>query len=105
MKFNGKVGYVITRESSPGIFEEEVIERKMRGDFIRLLNRVESTDTNKINNDFTLSNSISLVADKFSYENFMWIRYVVYMGAKWEVNSVNILRPRLNIEMSGVWNG
>lgn len=103
MKFSGMVGYVIPTEVSPGIFKDVVKERRMRGDFIRLLNRVEEGD--KINKDYTMSNSISLVADKYSYENFQWIRYVVYMGAKWEVNSVNILRPRLNIEMSGVWNG
>lgn len=103
MKFSGKLGYVQTTEVEPGIFKEVAKERKARGDFIRLLNRVDEGD--KINKDFTLSNSVSIVADTYAQENFMWLRYVIYKGVAWEVNSVNVLVPRLNIEMGGLWNG
>ena len=32
MRFCGKVGYVTTSETSPGIWEEQVVERTYRGD-------------------------------------------------------------------------
>lgn len=102
-KFCGKVGYVMTIETAPGVSEEMAITRTYKGDLIRNLRRVQDGD--KVNSDITVSNEISIVADPFAYENFHSIRYVEFMNSKWTVTSIDVQYPRLNLSLGGVYNG
>lgn len=101
-KYSGKVGYVITTEKAPGVWTADTIEKLMRGD---ALNAVGRTEGDKINEDIRLTLRISVVADEFAFRNFMYIRYVWYAGAKWNVNSVEVMRPRLILNIGEVYNG
>lgn len=92
-RYAGYVGYVKTVETDPGVFEPKEIRKFLRGDILNTSARANTES--KVNSDITLTQRISVVADSFAFENFMYIRYVEYSGVKWEVSSVEVMRPRL----------
>ncbi|MCF8018190.1 MAG: hypothetical protein K9L62_02205 [Vallitaleaceae bacterium] len=102
-KFYGEIGYVITIETSPGIWEPTISTKNYYGDVIRNTRRLQTSGS--VNDDINVSNIISILADPFAYENFHAIRYVVYMGTKWKVTDVDVQYPRLNLTLGGVYNG
>ena len=102
-KFYGVIGYAIQGETSPGVWEDEVIERKYRGDVLQNQNRWQTTE--QVNDDFSIDNKLSIISDPFAYEHMQHIKYVYWMGAYWKVKKVEILRPRLIITIGGVYNG
>ena len=102
-KFYGVIGYAITSETEPGIYEETIIERSYFGDLIKNTRRLQSSD--KVNDDINISNSISIVADPYANENFHAMRYVEFMGAKWKISDVDVQYPRLVLTIGGVYNG
>ena len=102
-KFYGKIGYGVTSEIRPGVWDETITERPYYGDVNKLSRRLESSD--KVIDDITISNEISILADPFAYENFSTIKYVEYMGAKWKINKVEVRFPRLLLVTGGLYNG
>lgn len=104
MKYCGRLGYVETVETRPGLFEEFSTERTYRGEVTKLSSRREPTDTTT-NENIVIHNQISIVADPFCYQHFSSIRYIEFMGTFWEVTSVEIARPRLIITIGGKYNG
>lgn len=102
-KFYGKVVYAITEEVIPGKWKERIVEKQYRGDITRVSRRLQSAD--KVNDDIRINNEIRILADAFAYQNFQNIRYVVWMGTKWKVESVTVDRPRLVLEIGGEYNG
>jgi hypothetical protein len=59
----------------------------------------------QLNDNITVSNSISIIADPFANQNFHAMRYVNWMGANWKVTNVDVQRPRLILTIGGVYNG
>ena len=57
------------------------------------------------NDDIIISNEISIIADKFAYENFYAMKYVEYSGAKWKITNVEVQHPRLILTTGGIYNG
>ena len=102
-KFYGIIGYAESVEVEPGIWEDQMTERRYYGDLIRNTRRLRSSD--KVNDDITTSNEISILADPFAYENFHSMRYVEFMGTKWKVVNVDVQYPRLILSLGGVYNG
>lgn len=102
-KFYGKVGYVETKETSPGVWTEEVTEQTYFGDVNRYTRNLQSS--NQVNDNVTVTVEISIVADPFAYQHFHSIRYVEYMGALWKVSTIDPQRPRLNMTLGGLYNG
>ena len=103
-KFSGLIGYVKTQETSPDIWETVETARQYRGDLVRSQRRWESPADHP-NEDLTVSNEISIVADKFAYENLDAIKWAEVYGSKWKVNSVTLNYPRINLTLGGVYNG
>ena len=101
-KYAGLVGYATQEETRPGVWSNVIVERMMRGDVIRLA--ASHTSSEKVNDDVTLQNRISLVGDPFAYDNFLNIKYLTYMGIKWKVQGIEVSRPRLIVSLGGVWN-
>ena len=101
-KFYGKIGYAETRETTPGVWTEEITERNYTGDIIKNTRRWQSGDS--LNDDLVINNIISIVADPFAYQNFHAIRYIMWMGASWKVTNVEVQRPRLILTIGGVYN-
>lgn len=102
-KWFGKVGYAITSETRPGVWEDTIVEREYFGDAIRITRRLEGAD--EIIDDIAVAVSISIVADPFAYNNFHTIKYVEYMGNDWKVSTVDPAYPRLNLSLGGLYNG
>ena len=101
-KFYGVIGYAIQEETSPGVWSDMVVERKYRGDVLQNQNRWQSSE--KVNDDFVIDNKLSIISDPFAYENIQYIKYVQWMGVKWKVKKVEIMRPRLILTIGGVCN-
>lgn len=101
-KFCGVIGYVITRETEPGIYVEEIVENEYYGDVIRNTRRLR--EAAKVNDDINISNQISIVADPFANNNFHAMRYIMFMGAKWKIIEVEVQYPRLILSIGGLYN-
>lgn len=102
-KFFGKIGYVISKETAPDVWENAVEEVTYRGDVLR--NNKRSDNGAKVNDDISLNNLISIVADAFAYSNFASIKYVDWMGVRWKVTNVEVQRPRLILTIGGMYSG
>lgn len=102
-KFCGKIGYIETLETEPGIWEEQVTERQYYGDLIRNTRRLQTSGN--VNDNIVVSNEISIVADPYANQNFHAMRYVEFMGTKWKIESVDVQYPRLILSIGGVYNG
>lgn len=102
-KYYGKIGYIETKQTSPGVWEEVKEERYYDGDVIRNTRRWESN--NNLNDNLNVSNQISIVADPYAYNNFHSMRYAEWMGTLWKITEVEVLYPRLVLTIGGVYNG
>ena len=101
-KWSGKIGFVVTSEAKPGVWKEVATDRTYYGDLIRNTRKLQSSGN--VNDNVTISNEISIVADPFANENFHAIRYAEFMGTKWKVTSVDVQYPRLILSLGEVYN-
>lgn len=102
-KFYGSIGYAETIETSPGVWVEQITERKYYGDVNRDSRRLQSA--NQLNDNINVSSEISIVADPYAYNHFHTMRYVEFMGAKWKISTVEPKPPRLILSLGGLYNG
>ena len=102
-KWFGRIGYAETIETAPGVWKEQIILREYYGDLIRNIRRIQTAD--KVNDDSSISNELSIVADPYAINNFYSMRYAEFMGAKWKISNVEVSYPRLILTLGGVWNG
>jgi len=102
-KFFGVVGYGHTVETAPGVWTETVTERQYYGDVLRNARLLQEGQS--VNDDLSVQNSISIVADAYANEHFFAIRYVRWAGAVWTVTTVEVSRPRLILRLGGIYNG
>ena len=101
-KFCGAIGYAVTKETEPGIWEEQIVEVEYFGDVIRNSRRFSGSA--KVNDDINISNQISIIADPFANNNFHAMKYVVFMGAKWKISEVTVQYHRLVLTIGGLYN-
>lgn len=102
-KFYGKVGYAEHVETAPGVWVEQITEKQYYGDEVANIRKLESSGN--FNDNINISNKISIVADPYAYQNFHAMRYIEFMGAKWKISNVEVLRPRLILTVGGLYNG
>lgn len=101
-KFFGKIGYAETKQTSPGVWEEEITEREYFGDLTRNTRRLQSSGN--LNDIIVVANDISIVADPFANQNFHSMRYVEFMGTKWKISNVEVQYPRLILTLGDQYN-
>lgn len=101
-KFFGKIGYAKTKQTSPGVWEEEITEREYFGDLTRNTRRLQSSGN--LNDNIVVSNEISIIADPFANQNFHAMRYVEFMGTKWKISNVEVQYPRLILTLGDQYN-
>ena len=102
-KWFGKIGYSTTEEVEPGIHESIIKELPYRGDVMS--SRWKRQNSGEINDDISLANVISIVADPFAYQNCSKMVYIEYLGALWKISDIEVQSPRLLITIGGVYNG
>lgn len=103
-KWHGTVGYIKQEMVSPDVYDSVLIERKHYGDLIRN-SRGWSNPSEGTNDNLTLNNQISIIADSFATDNSAYMKYVEMMGAKWKITNIEIRRPRLVLTIGGLYNG
>lgn len=102
-KFYGKIGYGISVETKPGIWEDQIVEYPLYGDVVRNTRHLQEGEN--LNADISVSNSISVVADAYAREHFFAMRYLEWAGALWTISDVEVQSPRLLLRLGGVYNG
>lgn len=104
-RYFGEVGYGATTEQPPasGVWVDQITEVSYYGDVIRNTRKSESGDS--LNNDISVGNSISIVADEYAVAHFFNIKYVRWSGVLWTVSSVEVKSPRLVLSLGEVYNG
>lgn len=101
-RWYGSVGYAEEVETSVDVYEEQIVEREYVGDVIKDYRKLNSS--NYLNDNVTINNRISIVADPYAYSNFHSIRYCTYMGTKWKVTGIEVQYPRLILDIGGVFS-
>ncbi len=105
-RFYGEVGYAsdtVETPSGSGVWVDEITEHSYFGDVLQAVRNLNADD--KVNEDITVTNRISIVADQYANDNFLKIKYVRWSGQLWTVTSVTVQRPRLILNLGSVYNG
>lgn len=104
MRYYGKVGYETSVDIGDSVYEPRIVEKTYYGDVIRNNTRRDSSD--RINDEIAISNRVSIAADPFALSNFQTIKYVEWLGQRWNVKSVEVQLPsRLIFELGGAYTG
>lgn len=101
-KYYGTIGYAIDEKIKPGLWEKKITERKYYGELTKSSYRMQTAD--KVNDNLTFSNTISIISDPFANNNFKAMVYVEFQGTKWKITNVEISYPRLILTIGGVYN-
>lgn len=102
-KFYGEIGFGESLETVPGVWEDHIITHRYYGDVIKNSRKLQEGE--KINDDLSVGNSISIVADAYANNHFFAIRYIKWAGTLWTVSDVEVQSPRLLLRLGGVYNG
>lgn len=102
-RFYGMIGFASTVEVRPSIYKEMYIERPYKGDVLKRNKRWDSSEY--LNDNFTVSNDISIIADSFANDNFGIMRYVRWMNQTFEITSatVDVDTHRITLSLGGVY--
>lgn len=102
-KFYGVIGYGETVETVPGVWQDVIVEYNYYGDVVRNTRKFQEGEN--LNNDLSVGNSISIVADAYANKHFFAIRYIQWAGTLWLVSDVEVQSPRLLLRLGGVYHG
>lgn len=101
-KWFGKIGFYQTEKTGAGVYNAAVTEREYYGDVYRSKRKYETGSS--INNDINMSVEISILSDHFVNEHLPNIKYVEYMGTKWNVTDITPEYPRLTLSLGGIYD-
>ena len=93
-KYHGNIGFMVTEETTPGVWDEHIVVHPYSGDILRFSSQY-TPSSEKLNDDISIRNQISIIADPFAIGNFYNIRYIEWLGTKWKVTDVTVDYPRL----------
>lgn len=104
-RYSGVVGFgrSVETPNNSGVWRDVMTTRKYKGDVIRNSRLLNFDDT--VSGDLRVSNSISILADEYAMGHFMEIKYVSWSGQNWVVTNVEAKRPRLIMNLGGIYNG
>lgn len=104
MKLCVRIGYTTTAPEEPGsdIYINKIVERECYGETTRVSSKWQNSG--HVNDDISINNEISIMADPFAMQNFSNIAYAEFLGTKWKVQAIEIQYPRLLLTVGGVYN-
>ena len=103
MKYSGKIGFAVVKNKGNGIYSEEIEEKVYYGDLLSSRWNNESNG-NSTNTNIKLNNSISVICDSYLADNISVMKYITYKNSKWCVTGIEILPPRVIINVGGIYN-
>lgn len=93
MRYADKLGFILTEETSPGVWSTKTITKDVVGDVVQRAYRWE--DAQSVNANLDITNQITVVCDNFCIHNMFALRWAGWMGKKWNVSRVELKSPRL----------
>lgn len=104
-RFYGPIGYGTTLEDAnlTGVWEDEIYEEFYSGMIIREARKLEPGE--QLNDEISVVNRISIIANQYANQNFVNIKYVGWNGVLWTVTNVEVQTPRLILSLGKVYNG
>lgn len=102
-RFHDVIGYGDTIETKPGVWKDGITERMYTGTILQNNRKQDVSD--KVNDDISVGNRISILADAYAYDHFFNMEYIRWAGVLWKVTDVDVQRPRLILRLGGVYNG
>lgn len=103
MRFYNAIGIGGTVEVAQGVWDDLIVERLYRGTVIR--NARKYSEGESVNDNLSVSNSISVVSDTYLIDHLFDLRYIRWSGTLWKISDIEIERPRLILRLGGVYNG
>lgn len=102
MKFHGNVGFLRMADKGHSVYEAALVEKPYYGDVLKYSKRYENGS--QVHDDLVINNQISIVADRFAYENYGSMRYVIWNSQKWKITAAEIDYPRIILSLGGLYN-
>lgn len=102
-KFAGTIGFITQVENKSGLYENETVERSYTGDILQDVRRWNNIE--KVNDDLTLVNRFSIIADGYILDNMYAMKYMIWRGVHWSITKIELQAPRIIITVGGVYNG
>lgn len=93
MRYSGELGFVLTQETTAGVWVPKTIVRQVTGTVEQRAYRWEDTQT--INANLDITNQLSIVYDSFLTQNMFAMRWATWMGKKWNITRIDIRPPRM----------
>ena len=104
MRWAGAIGFGLTEHNpATGKSRSVITEKQYFGDILK--NDLNWKDNESINDDLTISNQISFLADEYAFKNQAFIKYALINGTYWKVSLISIAYPRMRLTLGGVYNG
>lgn len=100
-RFSGKLGFVMTRETEEGVWLENTVEIPVKGTIRNLY--VRNDNNSSANTNLRLTNEVSILLDSKIQTYLDTLKYVVWKGSKWEVQSIGVNYPRITINLGGLY--
>lgn len=100
-RFSGKLGFVMSNETEEGVWLENTVELKVKGTIRSLY--VRNDNSSSVNTNLRLTNEISILMDTKIETYLETLKYVVWKGSKWEVQSIGVNYPRMTINLGGLY--
>lgn len=100
-RFSGKLGFVMTTETEEGVWLERIVEIPAKGTIRSLY--VRNDNSSSVNTNLRLTNEISILMDSKFQLYLESLKYVIFKGSKWEVQSIGVNYPRLTINLGGLY--
>lgn len=102
MKWCGKIGFVFTKETEPGIYNKVIVEKKYRGIIVKQT-WIEQREQPVINDSPVVTRQVRVYMNPYINENLYHIQYITYMGEKWKINNIDVIYPQVMISLGGLY--
>ena len=104
-RFYGQIGFLLTEETfeGSGIWAEKIVERPYYGDVLK--HRMNWRSGEQLNDNITLNNDFSILADTYAYQQIGAMRYVKWNNVYWSISSAEVEYPRIRLTIGGVYTG
>lgn len=100
-RFSGKLGFVMTSETEEGVWLENNVEIPVKGTIRNL--HVRNDNSSSANTNLRLTNEVSILLNSKIDMYLETLKYVIWKGSKWEVQSIGVNYPRLTINLGGLY--
>ena len=107
MKWSGNIGFFIEEEVfkdgiGTGVWKKRMVEKHYSGDLLRDYRSQEPSGS--VNDNINISNTISIVCDRFIDEHIMDISYIEFKNRKFKVKAFTQNYPRIEMTIGGLYN-